>query len=190
MIKAILEYFNKLWYPIFRIEREFTGCKINKNREGDKMKHTYTAQEIAKWFINEIHPEPLKLQKLLYLAQGYSYAFYDRPLFSDEMEAWVHGPVVSSVYRTYRPYSYNPIDINYQLGEYDSETLDVLNYVKDKFSKYDAKFLENMTHHQEPWKIAREGLDPDERSDKTISKLNIANYFITSLFQPEDEEWD
>lgn len=54
----------------------------------------YKAIDIAKWFINEIHPEPLKLQKLLYLAQGYSYAFYDEPLFADDMEAWVHGPVV------------------------------------------------------------------------------------------------
>ena len=27
-------------------------------------------------------------------------------------------------------------------------------------------------------------------SDKTISKQNIANYFISDLLQPEDEEWD
>ena len=33
-------------------------------------------------------------------------------------------------------------------------------------------------------------MDPDERSDKTISKQNIANYFISDLLQPEDEEWD
>ena len=33
-----------------------------------------------------------------------------------------------------------------------------------------------MTHHQEPWILSREGLDPDERSDKTIAKQNIANY--------------
>lgn len=35
----------------------------------------YRANSIAKWFINEIHPEPLKLPKLLYLTQGFSYAF-------------------------------------------------------------------------------------------------------------------
>ena len=47
-----------------------------------------------------------------------------------------------------------------------------------------------MTHNQEPWLLARTGLDPDERSVKTISKQSIANYFINSVFQPEDEEWD
>ena len=50
------------------------------------MKKVYDALTIAKWIINKIHPEPLKLQKLLYLAQGYSYAFYDRPLFKEEIE--------------------------------------------------------------------------------------------------------
>ena len=33
-------------------------------------------------------------------------------------------------------------------------------------------------------------MDPDERSDKTISKQNIANYFISSILQPEDEKWE
>ena len=154
------------------------------------MDRKYSAQEIAKWFINEIHPEPLKLQKLLYFAQGYSYAFYDQELFCEDMEAWVHGPVVPSVYYTYRSFSFNPINISYQLSEFDPRTLDVLNYVKEKFSKYDSKFLEAMTHNQEPWLLAREGLDPDERSEKTISKQSIANYFINSVFQPDDEEWD
>ena len=38
--------------------------------------------------------------------------------------------------------------------------------------------------------MARSGLDPDERSDKTISKESISNYFINEVFQPEVEEWD
>ena len=51
------------------------------------MEDKYTADESAKWFINEIHPEPLKLQKLLYFAQGFSFVFNDEALFNDEMEA-------------------------------------------------------------------------------------------------------
>ena len=148
------------------------------------------ALDIAKWFINELHPEPLKLQKLLYLAQGFSYAFYDRELFSEEIEAWVHGPVVKSVYQEFRDYKYNPIDVVYELPEFNQDTLDVLNYVKNNFSKYDSKFLEEMTHNQEPWMMSRDGLDPDERADKTIPKEAIANYFISYINQPDDMEWD
>ena len=40
-----------------------------------------SALDVSKWFINELHPEPLKLQKLLYLAQGFSFAFHDKELF-------------------------------------------------------------------------------------------------------------
>ena len=148
------------------------------------------AKVIAKWFINELHPEPLKLQKLLYLSQGFSYAFHDHELFEDEIEAWVHGPVVPSVYREYSIFKYNPININYEIPELDEETLDTLNYVKDNFSKYDSKFLEEMTHNQEPWILSRSGLDPDERSDKTIPKSALANYFISYINQPDEEAWD
>lgn len=150
----------------------------------------YQAMDIAKWFINEVHPEPLKLQKLLYLAQGYSYAFYDEPLFYDDMEAWVHGPVVVSVYHNYKSFKYNPISINYEVIEFDKDALEVLNYVKEKYAKFDGRYLEELTHCQEPWILSRDGLDPDERSDKTILKQNIANYFISSLFEPDDEEWN
>lgn len=149
-----------------------------------------TASLIAKWFINELHPEPLKLQKLLYLAQGFSYAFYDKELFEDDIEAWVHGPVVPNVYHEYSTFKYNPISVNYELPEFSQDILDVLNYVKDNYSRYDAKFLEEMTHNQEPWLLSRDGLDPDERSDKTIQKSSIANYFTSFINQPEEEAWD
>lgn len=154
------------------------------------MGKVYSASLIAKWIINEIHPEPLKLQKLLYLAQGYSYVFYDRPLFNEDIEGWVHGPVVPSVYQLYSVYRYNPIDLSYEIEELDNDALDVLNYVINKYAKYDSKYLEKLTHNQEPWIFSREGLDPDERSDKTITKESIANYFISDVFQPSAEEWD
>ena len=101
------------------------------------MSKIYEASLIAKWIINKIHPEPLKLQKLLYLAQGYSYAFYDRPLFMDDMEGWVHGPVVPAVYRYYSGYKYNPIDITYEEVILDPEAEEVLNYVIDNFDSVD-----------------------------------------------------
>lgn len=154
------------------------------------MEIIYDALTIAKWIINKVHPEPLKLQKLLYLAQGYSYAFYDRPLFKDELEGWVHGPVVRSVYYIFKNYQSNAIDTNFEIEELDEEARDVLEYVIKNFAKYDAKFLEKLSHEQEPWLLSREGLDPDERSDKTISKEIIANYFINEVFQPELEEWE
>ena len=84
------------------------------------------------------------MQKLLYLAQGYSYAFYDRTLFLDELEGWVHGPVVRDVYNMFKSFQYNYIDITYEIEKLDNEAEDVLNYVVDNFSKYDSKYLEKV----------------------------------------------
>ena len=36
---------------------------------------------------------PLKLQKILYYAQGWSYVWDGVPLFEEEFEAWQYGPV-------------------------------------------------------------------------------------------------
>ena len=154
------------------------------------MKDEYKAIDIAKYFINELHPEPLKLQKLLYFAQGFSYAFYDKELFNDDFEAWVHGPVIPSIYHEYKSYEYNPIDLNYNLKEFSDDVIDLLEYVKKNYAKYDAKYLEEITHKEEPWLLSRTGLDPDERSDKTIPKSNIAAYFTSYVLQPDYEEWD
>ena len=42
----------------------------------------------------------LKLQKLVYYAQGFALALFDKPLFSERIEAWIHGPVYPAVCTT------------------------------------------------------------------------------------------
>ena len=44
----------------------------------------------------------MKLNKLLYFAQGYYLKKYGRPLFDNAIEAWEHGPVVPEVYSAYK----------------------------------------------------------------------------------------
>lgn len=146
-------------------------------------------ESVSKWFINELNPDPLKLQKLLYFAQGISFCMHDEALFDDDFEAWVHGPVIKKIYFEYREYGYEPIDIKYDVKFNNKATIDVLEYVKRVYGKYDGKYLENITHNQEPWNQAREGLDPDEKINKTISKESIANYFIMLMNQPDGESW-
>ena len=43
----------------------------------------------------------LRLQKLLYYAQGWHLAAFGRALFAGHIEAWKHGPVVQEVYPTF-----------------------------------------------------------------------------------------
>ena len=143
----------------------------------------------TRYFINELKPDTLKLQKLLYFTQGISYCMNDEEFFEEEFEAWVHGPVIPAIYHRYKEYGYNPININYEIANIDSPQLNVLEYVKSNYGKYDGKYLEGLTHKQTPWLYARQGLDPDERDDKNMPKEIIADYFIGLMFQPTEEAW-
>ena len=43
----------------------------------------------------------MKLQKLVYYSQAYSLGWFKEPIFEDDIQAWVHGPVVRSLWETH-----------------------------------------------------------------------------------------
>ncbi|MCI1664308.1 Panacea domain-containing protein [Bifidobacterium crudilactis] len=131
----------------------------------------YSASDIALWFLNwaDTEDEPdnddekqpvsnLKLQKLLYYAQGIHLAMYGKPLFLDEIEAWAHGPVVPSVYRSYKYCNSDSIndpivcDRNYDWKTIDPADTAFLAGIWDQYGQYSAWKLRNMTHSESPWK--------------------------------------
>jgi uncharacterized phage-associated protein len=62
-----------------------------------------SAIAVANWLIPKNSEEPsdlthLKLQKLLYFAQGFRLAYDGIPLFYDPIEAWPTGTVIRSIY--------------------------------------------------------------------------------------------
>ncbi len=57
----------------------------------------------------------LKLQKLVYYAQAWYLAIHDQPLFNEEFEAWIHGPVIPVLYQKYKTFSWKPILQNVEL---------------------------------------------------------------------------
>lgn len=138
----------------------------------------YKAQDIAKWFLYKNYAEQkekvasnddyevyegithLKLQKLLYNAQGVYLATTGEKLFEDDLVAWDHGPVVKEVYDTYCVFGRNPIiipatDENNEIIrkiESDTEAKKVLDMVYDSFSIYTAWQLRELSHAKgSPW---------------------------------------
>ena len=98
----------------------------------------------------------LKLQKLLYYAQGFHLALFNAPLFEDEVQAWLHGPVVPNAYHLYkqhgsgaipRPEGFDPRSLN-------EETRSLLDEVYNVYGQYSAWKLRNMTHVETPWVAA------------------------------------
>lgn len=98
---------------------------------------------------------PLKLQKLLYLAQANFIASTDERLFDEPVEAFRHGPVV---YRTYAKYSGSQIIAareNSSAGSADqdmpADTRDFLDKIWLRYKDFSAGQLRNLTHTQDPW---------------------------------------
>ena len=98
----------------------------------------------------------LKLQKLVYYAQGLHLACYDVPLFGEAIEAWTHGPVVPELYFKYRDFGLTsiPIPQDIDFDKFDSETKELLNDVYSVFGQYSAWKLREMTHEESPWSEA------------------------------------
>lgn len=57
--------------------------------------------------------QPLKLMKLVYIAHGYMLALFDRSALNprfDRVEAWRYGPVIPSVYHSFKCYGKGNIE--------------------------------------------------------------------------------
>lgn len=114
---------------------------------------------------------PLKLQKILYLAQGWSFVWDDQPLFEEEFEAWQYGPVNTEVYSHFRKYGRGEIPECEGCGNLgDQDAKDTLNAVWRDYARYSAFDLVELTHSQTPWKNA-------DHLHQVIRTDDIKNYF-------------
>jgi len=125
--------------------------------------------------INDV--SPMKLQKLLYLANGWHLAIFDKPLVKEKVQAWKFGPVFPSLYRDFKRYGNQPIDpfwedYNYSIGQ-DQPVVDLLDAVLDKYGHLSAIQLSRLTHQEEtPWSRTWDGTP-----DKSIPDELIAEHF-------------
>lgn len=119
----------------------------------------------------------MKLQKMLYYQQGFHLAMFGEPLFEDEIEAWMYGPVVPSVYENYKKYKrdgipYNP-DTDFHFENPKEEAL--FNEVCKVYGRFSAIGLMNMTHEEYPWRTTSTG------EGNVIDKIKMQSFFKSRL---------
>lgn len=139
-----------------------------------------TAKDIANYFLTFTNEDfgdvisNLKLQKLVYYAQGFHLALYDEPLFLDKIYAWQHGPVVESLYHEYKEHGSNGIpvpEVNSEL--YPEKIRELLNNIYDIYGQFSAWKLRNMTHEESPW------LETPLNSE--ITPESMKRFFLTRI---------
>lgn len=124
----------------------------------------------------------LKLQKLLYYIQAWSYAILEKPMFEGEFQAWVHGPVNRYIYDRFAPTKnlYSEINLddclnkNVQLSDKDKEFVD---FILCNYLKYSGAELERLSHSEEPWIATRGDLGVNERCEKVISPKLMKDFY-------------
>ena len=143
-----------------------------------------SARDAANFFINLANCDEygdgmtnMRLNKLLFFAQGHYFARTGNPLFEDEFEAWDYGPVVSDIYKRYKNYGRKPIsniDSSYDSEAFTPDEMEVLLDVAREYGKYSTSELVNISHSDNsPWATSFNS------SSQIISKRQIKEYFAT-----------
>jgi len=119
----------------------------------------------------------LKLQKLVYYAQGFSLALMDKVLFNETIEAWAHGPAIRELYHKYKDNGANAIDKPeyVDFAKYDDDIKALLNQVYEEYGQFSAWKLRDMSHEEEPWAKG------NAKTDNIITNEDLKKYFLTQI---------
>ena len=155
------------------------------------------ARAVANFFLEKgvregVPIDQLKLQKLVYYAFAWYIANYNSELFSEDICAWPHGPVVQELWREFKRFGrdsittlatqlqVSPVGIMETVTPkipQNPQVISLLDAVWKSYKGYTGIQLSNMTHAtDEPWSImkARESL---------IERPRISAELIKALFQ-------
>lgn len=134
----------------------------------------------------------LKLQKVLYYIQAWHLVYFEgNPLFEEQPEAWVNGPVYRDVYQHYKGYGDQPIkpedcsEENFlttkaSLGLTEKQE-EFLEEVIKKYGFMEPFKLVYLTHAEKPWNNARKDVGPFDYSDNIISHQSMKEYYEARL---------
>lgn len=105
----------------------------------------------------------MQLQKLVFIAQGYTLAIFEHPIYFHNTHAWQWGPVIPKLYKSLQKYGRNfvteSLDSDDKLDS-DSEEMEIVNAVWEGYGHLSGAQLSNLTHKSNtPWSITWEN-DP------------------------------
>ena len=164
--------------------------KIRKSR-------VLSGLDVANYILSKIKCTHLSLEKLVYFAYADYLCEHSERLFEDKIFAFTHGPVVDSVYETYKRSGFQYVkslefgdDSNVQIGvkelpaksrilfaENGAEKLLSIDHTIQKYGKYTARELVNLTHRSSsPWSHVNSAKAYQPISDELI----LTHHYVES----------
>lgn len=129
------------------------------------------ALDVAAYIVSKRQTiEAIKLQKLLYYSHAWHLVTMDTPLFDDSIRAFEYGPLVRNVWDNHRGLTsvsrrHLPAADESALSLAEKEVVDAVMAAYGQLSGWQ---LADLTHTEDPWKLAREKRGDDQISDESM----------------------
>ena len=120
-----------------------------------------------------------KLQKLCYYSQAWSLAWTEEPIFQEDFQAWANGPVCPELFFEHQGRFTITADA-LRFGSQDALTddqKDTVNVVLSDYGNMEPYELRELSHHEAPWRDARQGLPEGAYCTNIISKEAMGAYY-------------
>jgi Uncharacterized phage-associated protein len=135
--------------------------------------------DVAKYILIKKGPmSTMKLQKLCYYSQSWALVWDGAPLFDEDFEAWMNGPVCPQLFSVHRgKYSVCSDEIKGNSRHLEKEQKETIEAVLDYYGDKSPQWLSDLTHLEDPWKLARNGCPDGAKCDHVISKESMGIYY-------------
>ena len=159
----------------------------------------YSAASVANLFLSKAFRDkktisPMKMQKLIYIAHGYSLVENGEPLLDEVFEAWQFGPVLSSLYHECK--YFGKTGINKYLSDFDPRSgkwtpapmpedpgiIEIIDFVWRTYGNDNPISLSVWTHEKGgPWDKVTDGGRNILRNQEVPNGM-IKEYFTKHMY--------
>ena len=132
--------------------------------------------------MGEENVSTLKLQKLVYYSQAWNLAWDEKPIFDNDIEAWINGPVVKDLY--YHHQGLLTVSAGFFKGNSNALSVDekeTVDAVLEAYGDLDPYSLVSLTHEERPWLDARGDLPKTARSNNVITQESMRDFYVSIL---------
>lgn len=151
---------------------------------------TQPAHDLAAYIVEAFAPNgigTLKLQKLMYYAQGWHLGFLGRPIFQDQMEAWKHGPVLPGIYQFHKSTSEVESWPQGRPEAIQGITKALVDTVLKTYGGKSGWALREQTHREAPWVDAWAACGEGRILRQPISQDAVRRYFAEQVAEIEQD---
>lgn len=135
----------------------------------------------------------MQLQKLVYIAHGFTLATQNRPLVDENTEGWQYGPVIPSLYTSLRKYGNGKVTRDLpapeppQELENDTDVMEIIKAVWEGYGNMSGAELSRITHEphipwNRTWATNKFGPIRDDLIKKEEEKRQQREKYIPAIF--------